>query len=50
MKTFMVRYTEDFGETYHTVLIRATNFTDAYVQVDMKLNETGAITDLFEII
>lgn len=50
MKTFMVKYTEDFGATYHTVLISAASFTEAYVAIDMRLPEFGAIIDLFEII
>ena len=49
MKVFLVRYTEDFGATYHTVLVNADTFTDAYVAVDMTLAKNGAITDLFEI-
>lgn len=49
-KVFMVTYTEDFGETYHKVFINAKTFTDAYVKVDLKLKENGAIVELFEII
>lgn len=50
MKVFMVRYTEDKGTTHHTVLINAETFTDAYIQVDLKLSKNGEITDLFEIV
>ena len=46
----MAKYTEDFGTTYHTVIINAENFTDAYVKVDVTLSKDGAIIDLFEII
>ena len=49
MKVFMCRYTEDCGATYHTVLVNADTFTEAYVKVDMTLSKNGAITDLFEI-
>lgn len=49
MKVFMCTYTEDFGETYHKVLVNADTFTEAYVQIDMTLSKNGAITDLFEI-
>lgn len=50
MKTFMATYTEDFGETYHTVLVSAETFTQAYVSVDITLSKNGAITELFEVI
>ncbi len=52
MKIFMVKYTEDTGNTYHTVIVNAENFTDAYLQVylGLPLNDSTAITDLFEII
>ena len=50
MKTFMVKYTEDFGNTYHIEIVNADTFTEAYVKVDRKLSKDGAITDLFEII
>ena len=49
MKTFTATYTEDFGTTYHTVVVNADTFTEAYVSVDMTLSKNGAITDLFEI-
>lgn len=50
MKIFMVTYTEDKCNTKHTVIVSADNFTDAYVQVCLKISKDGAITDLFEII
>ena len=50
MKTFMVRYTGDFGTTYHTELVNADTFTDAYVKMYIKLSKNEVITDLFEII
>ena len=50
MKTFMVKYTEDFGATYHTKLVSANTFTEAYVKVYSQISQESAITDLFEII
>lgn len=50
MKTFMVKYTEDFGTTYHAKLVNANTFTEAYVKIYRELSKDGAITDLFEII
>lgn len=49
MKTFMVKYTEDFGTTYRTEIITADTFTEAYLKVNMRLSSDGAITDLFEV-
>jgi hypothetical protein len=50
MKTFMVKYTGDCGQTYHTELVSAESFTDAYFKIYMKIPKEYAITDLFEII
>lgn len=50
MKTFMVTYTEDYGTTYHTKLVSADNFTEAYTKIYCEISKNGAITDLFEII
>lgn len=50
MKLFMITFTEDFGDTVHTVLVNADTYTEAYMSVDMKLSKDGAITGMFEIV
>lgn len=50
MKTYMVRYTNDCGAIYHTELISAPNFTDAYLTIYNKIPKEYEITDLFEVI
>ena len=49
MKTFMVTYTEDFGETYHTVPVSALTDADAYIALAAELSEDAAITALHEV-
>lgn len=49
LKKYLVEYTEDYGASYHRIVVEAKSFTDAYVMVDLKLSKDGAITDLFEI-
>lgn len=48
MKKYLVRYTENKGVTYTTVIVSANSFTDAYVKT-MELSKDGEITDLFEV-
>lgn len=50
MKTFMVKYTEDFGKSYHSILLEEKTFTKAYMEAYVRLPKEAAITDLFEIL
>lgn len=49
MKVFMVEYTSDFGETVHTMLVNADDYSKAYLDAYLQLPKDAAITDLFEV-
>ena len=49
LKTFMARYTEDFGETYQMIIVNEENFTQAYVSAYIQIPKEAVITDLFII-
>lgn len=49
MKSYSVEYTEDFGETYNSVELKADSYTDAYIEVSCKLSRGGAITNIVEV-
>ena len=50
MKNYIIRYTENKGTTYNTILIKAESYTKAYIEAMGKMSSHGEITDLFEII
>lgn len=50
MKNYIIRYTENKGTTYNTILVKAESYTKAYVSAMMEIPNNGEITDLFEII
>lgn len=49
MKTYMLEWTEDKGESHKTMLVSAENYTKAYLQGVIELSTEAEITDLFEI-
>lgn len=49
MKTFMLTYTADYQVTFHTILINAPTFTEAYVRASLYLPSEAIISDLFEV-
>ena len=46
---YEVTYTGDYGETYTTVTVEASSYTQAYVDVYCKLKSNEAITDCKEV-
>lgn len=50
MNKYMIRYTENKGITYKTILINAKSYTEAYVNASCKIPKDAEITDLFEVI
>lgn len=49
MKTYMLEWTENKGETRKTMLVSADDFTKAYLKGIFALPIDAEITDLFEI-
>lgn len=49
MKTYMLEWTENKGETHNTMLVSADDFTKAYLQGFFVLPSSAEITDLFEV-
>ena len=49
MKTYMLEWTENKGESIMTMLVSAIDYTKAYLQGRLALSAEAEITDLFEI-
>ena len=50
MKKWIVTYTEDNGQTTKTMPVQATTYTQAYLAVAIKLNNTnGLILEITEV-
>ena len=49
MKSWKATYTEDIGTTYKTMTTEAETFTDAYINIVVKISKNGIITELEEI-
>ena len=50
MKNYIATYTEDKGMTYKTVTTTARTYTEAYINIALKISASGEIAELFEII
>lgn len=49
MKKYLVRYTENKGTTYQTIIVNAKSYTKAYVEAMCQISKDSEITGLFEI-
>lgn len=49
MKKYLIKYTENKGTTYQTIIVNGKDYTEAYVNAMCQIAEGAEITDLFEI-